>query len=374
MHADSIDPKLDDYLISNDGSDNTGEAAVTDAFDGADTAAAGAVAGGTPGPLVADHGLFAAQSAAAIATQSAASASSSVPSSAEETAQTWPGGSPGATVTNTTTDYVGQAGTQGDDRVDTGGDRGGGMGTIAGGVGVSPAAALLQNPSLAAVGRIPSDPVLAMQMGARMALTGQLLLLAPQGYGGESHVPWRTSSTLFVWVSQLLCVLSCFPDLSVTDAMAPVLCTGNLNLIPFGLAAGAEGNAGDRDGRNTAAAAAKVQVRPPLSAPPLSSPAPAEAGAAEAATNSAAHLPAAPNPVPPPGVLPAWTGLPHPPMWLKREENDKGHASFPPAYPNPASNFAGGGAVWPGAGGQASGRGGAASAWNEGNVGKKRPR
>ncbi|CAN0066797.1 unnamed protein product [Scytosiphon promiscuus] len=330
VHADSIDPKLDDYSIDTDGFDHTGEVAVT--------GGAGAVPAGAPGggfdPSVANHcDGFTAQSAATNPTQSAAARSTSVPSSTERGAKAWPQGNPGAaTTTNTATDNPGQAGTQGNGRAAAGV----GVGTIAGGTGISAAAALLQTPSLAVVGGIPSDPVLAMQMGARMALTG------------------------------------------------------NLNLIPFGLAAGAEGNAGGTEGGNTASAAAAAtaaQARPQLVDPSLGSTSTAAgAGVTEATANNSVHPPAAttaataaaaggtPDPVSRPGVLPAWTGLPHPPVWLKTEERGDRNASLSPAYPNPAGSFAGGGAGWPGAGGQGPGGSGGATAWSGGSAGKKRPR
>lgn len=50
-----------------------------------------------------------------------------------------------------------------------------GAGDYAGGEGGAPAAASYLHGQLEAAGGIPSDPVLAMQMGARMALAGEYL-------------------------------------------------------------------------------------------------------------------------------------------------------------------------------------------------------
>lgn len=130
---------------------------------------------------------------------------------------------------------------------------------------------------------------------------------------------------------------------------------------------------------------------PPIAVPTAAATA-ATAPAPGVAMSNTTPLPAAvaasshtststPAPADPPGVLPAWTGLPHPPLWLKAEEKPQGGPSK--SSTNPASNvfFTGDGAATGGtghattteAGRQAVEGGGEAGAWS-GGIGEKRPR
>lgn len=135
---------------------------------------------------------------------------------------------------------------------------------------------------------------------------------------------------------------------------------------------GTEGIAGAIGGTPTAGVkptAASTQAQHPLIAPPAALP-PA-AGAMAAAT--AAGPPAS---VPPLGGLPAWTGLPHPPQWLKTEERPQG---VPPSHQANSSSH---GVETPGVTGAGSPKGtgsarqavGVDAGAGSGGEGKKRPR
>ncbi|CAN0310312.1 unnamed protein product, partial [Ectocarpus fasciculatus] len=255
VHADSIDPKLEEYAINNDGSEAAAAPLPAAAADGP---AVGPVADGAA--AAAGCGMFAAAAPEAtppttgtVAGGGAAAVAIRPPRGSGNTRDTT---APGA-------DRVGMEGGAGDP---SGGGAPFGVGAV--GIGSASGEGVLQSSSLATVGRIPSDPVLAMQMGARMALSG------------------------------------------------------NLGLIPFGASMGTGGIAGAIGGTPTAGAtpmAASTRAQHALIAPPAVLP-PA-AGAMAAATATAA---APPTSIPPLGGLPEWTGLPHPPQWLKTEEQPHG--------------------------------------------------
>lgn len=175
-----------------------------------------------------------------------------------------------------------------------------------------------------------------------------------------------------------------------------VVLVGKINLIPFGVATGGAGV----DGATPTAAAAleaATQVQAQLPGSPIALPTAAAAAATApgVAINSTATLPkasaapshthtATPTPAEPPGVLPAWTGLPHPPLWLKQEEQPEALPSKPGSNPVSTSFVPGGGAAAAAVGGtgsatsveaaqQAVKGGGDAGAWS-GGIGEKRPR
>lgn len=147
------------------------------------------------------------------------------------------------------------------------------------------------------------------------------------------------------------------------------------------------------DARTPATAAAQLgatQVQAPLPGPQIALP--TAAAAPEVAMNTTATLPtvsaasshtspATSTPAEPPGVLPAWTGLPHPPLWLKEQEQPQDSASKSPTYPDISSFLPGSLAVTGGAGSattsevaqQAVEGGGETGAWS-GGIGEKRPR
>lgn len=162
MHADSIDPKLEDCVIDNDGSEVAAAPVRAAAADGP---AVGPVADGAPAAT--DCGMFAAAPPEATpptpGTVAAAAAFAIRPS----------GGSGNTRDTAASdADGVGKEGGAGDP---SGGGAAFGVGVV--GIGSASGEGVLQSSSLATVGRIPSDPVLAMQMGARMALSGEFPLL-----------------------------------------------------------------------------------------------------------------------------------------------------------------------------------------------------
>ncbi|CAM9182058.1 unnamed protein product [Ectocarpus sp. 8 AP-2014] len=303
VHADSIDPKLEDCVIGSDGSEVAAPARA-------------AAVGGAAADLVADSGAAAADCGmfAAAAAPEVTPPTTGTVAAAAAVATRPPGGSGNTRDTTASgADRVGKEGGAGDP---SGGGAAFRVGAV--GIGSAPEEGVLQSSSLATVGRIPSDPVLAMQMGARMALSG------------------------------------------------------NLGLIPFGASMGTGGIAGAIGGTPAAGAkptAASTQAQHPLIAPPAALP-PA-AGAMAAAT--AAGPPAS---VPPLGGLPAWTGLPHPPQWLKTEEHPQG---VPPSHKTNSSSR---GLETPGVTGAGSPKGtgsarqaaGVDTGAYSGGEGKKRPR
>lgn len=162
MHADTIDPKLNEYFINNDGAIGDGNISPLPFASGA--------AAGTDTGAGAASGAVAGTSAAATA---AATAGTAPPLPAGDN-QEWPGNIPGGGRSS--------GGGGRDEKVAAAAATAAGPG-VAGGVGTAvPAGGLLQGSSIVEAGDIPSDPVLAMQMGARMALTGKL------GFCG--HLAW----------------------------------------------------------------------------------------------------------------------------------------------------------------------------------------
>lgn len=151
MHADTIDPKLNEYFVNNDGTIGDGSVSPLPFASGA---AAGAGSGAVAGTS---------------ATAAAATAGTAPPLPAGDN-QGWRGNITGEGR------GVGEGSGGRDEKAAAVTAAGHG---VAGGVGAAAAGGLLQGSSLVEAGDIPSDPVLAMQMGARMALTGEFGLYSP---------------------------------------------------------------------------------------------------------------------------------------------------------------------------------------------------
>eukprot|EP00752_Nemacystus_decipiens_P003554 g3279.t1 len=317
VHADTIDPKLDDLFDNDEIAADGGLSSSSPPPAGAAAAAAGSAAdtAGAAGVSVGASTAAAANAPADPVLLTAPPARAPPGAGMDGVPPTPHGGSNGKDAATLAASAASSA--------DVGGARAAGdevapaVGDPRTGVGL-PASSL-----------VPSDPVLAMQMGARLALTGHLNLIP---FGDINTATAGSEAPP--------------PELQAQPTAPPAAPTA-VARVASGAAAAA------------AAAAAALPNNPPVFS---------EVAAAAASTPAA--------PAAPPGVLPEWTGLPHPPLWLKPDDQPLGLASEsgtpqPPTDNAPLASDGVGAGEAAGAGAASAGVGGGWGTWS--GVGEKRP-